>query len=87
MSKGVEKNGLRRKYSAEARCTFGAPLARLFLAGLRPRRARLRFTRPLDYNTAATALPVPPKNPPARALTSGRLWVTPPLPDAVAVLR
>jgi hypothetical protein len=58
----------------KARCTFGAPLAWLFLAGLRPRRARLRFTKHRYYTDGT---PRHAKNPQFGALTRGRLWVTP----------
>jgi hypothetical protein len=43
--RGATKKASRDLRSPEARCAFDAPSAWLSLAGLRPRRARLRFTR------------------------------------------
>ena len=62
--------------SPEARCTLGAPLTWLFLVGLRPRRARLRFTKHNYYRPSVTVMLEKTRN---RALTCGRLWVSPEL--------
>ena len=60
--------------SPEAQGALGAPLAWLFLIELRPRRARLRFTKHNKHRTSARVVLEKNQN---RALTRGRLWVTP----------
>jgi hypothetical protein len=44
------------KSSPEAPCALGAPLTWLFLIGLRPRRARLRFTKHNNHRTSAIVM-------------------------------
>jgi len=56
VSKGVKKASS-DEASPEARCTFGAPLTWLFLIGLRPRRARLRFTKRNKHRTGVAVTP------------------------------
>ena len=55
MSKGTKKAS-GGESSPEARCTFGAPLTWLFLVGLRPRRARLRFTKRNNHRTSTAVM-------------------------------
>jgi hypothetical protein len=55
VSKGIKKAS-GGKLSLEAQCVFGAPLAWLFLVGLRPRRARLHFTKHTNYNTSVIVM-------------------------------
>jgi len=52
VSKGTKKAS-DDESSPEAPCALGAPLAWLFLIGLRPRRARLRFTKHNKHRTSA----------------------------------
>ena len=73
MSKGT-KMASDDKTSPEAACALGAPLAWLFLIGLRPRRARLRFTKHNKHRTSTAVVLAKNQN---RALTRGRLWATP----------
>ncbi len=61
---------------AEARGALGAPLAWLLLVGLRPRIARLRFTRQLKRNQGMALGPPPESFFKIRVLTPRRLWVT-----------
>ena len=55
VSKG-KKKASGGKSSLEAQCALGAPLTWLFLAGLRPRRARLRFTKHNNHRTSVTVM-------------------------------
>jgi hypothetical protein len=57
VSKGTKKMASDDKTSSEAACALGAPLAWLFLIGLRPRRARLRFTKHNNHRTGVTVTP------------------------------
>ena len=63
VSKGGKSRASDRRRPPEARCAFGAPLTWLFLIGLRPRRARLRFTRHIYYRMNEAALAASQKNP------------------------
>ena len=66
VSEGAQSKGLRR-LSSEARCTFGAPSAWIFLGRLHSCRAGLRFSRRQQPSQFALAINV-------KARTTGSTW-------------